>query len=113
MLQCRSSYSLSPIACGMWQAGGKARKLAQCVMDKRVRVFRDFGHKRASARSALECGSLLPLSPGRKLASGTTSSKLKTKKRQQAAALQSQLLVDAVAQALSGEAGKNSSKLNE
>jgi hypothetical protein len=46
----------------MWQAGGKARKLAQHAMDKRPRIFWDFGHKRLPARSALECGSLLPLS---------------------------------------------------
>jgi hypothetical protein len=46
----------------MWQAGGKARKLARCAMDKRLRIFRDFGHKRLPARSALECGSLLTFS---------------------------------------------------
>ena len=62
MLQCRSSlfpvrYSLLPS--GMWQAGGKARKLAQCAMDKRLRIFRDFGHKRLLAGSALECGPAL------------------------------------------------------
>jgi hypothetical protein len=59
----------------MWQAGGKARKLAQCAMDKRLRIFRDFGHKRLPARSALECGSLPPLLR-LELARGAAGSKL-------------------------------------
>jgi hypothetical protein len=43
----------------MWQAGGKALKLAHCAMDKRLRIFQAFGHKRLPAGSALECGPAL------------------------------------------------------
>jgi hypothetical protein len=43
----------------MWQAGGKALKLAHCAMDKRLRIFQAFGHKRLPAGSALECGTAL------------------------------------------------------
>jgi hypothetical protein len=45
----------------MYQAGLHVSTLARRTTDEGLCIFRDFARKSLRARSALECGSLLPL----------------------------------------------------